>query len=834
MDTTMKTNFLSVVLVLATATIFASTQTQLTQDKPWRIYVLGAAMNTSDDNHAIENDYYYPDYPQSNLIYTSDSQTTSGKSVVWISGLGGDGLGTVSGNSVGEGFYYPYTNYENLLENDSIVLDWSGVGNEYQITHKWGSYWAWEGSDFVNHPFNGTNSPNWPRTISDYVSNEHCSVADPQPPFWEYLKYTSNVGPVLRQITRTGTYQRYAQAVWHVQTGGKAMPGRQNLWQFSGGAQEVLDKRGTPPWSFVPTREITNKTQIVLGSLGHLKADGTLWLVLPDNLDKDITPTVTGMDFYKFSVGGQKYNISAPNVAVDMNRNGSIDFNGSDVTSVTNPYCFWLNNNHDGYGTIGGDSVQVDLGGNDDMSSSTISCTRDLEDYTRLGIRLNNVEQKLLTNGTVVVKLESEPQIQIFRATGGNSTAYLTDSNTAQQQISAPFNQALGSVGSYQFPPSFWTNFPTAYFLFDGISGGKGNMKVSLYASDERGTLTKFSESDPTYVNLQDVKKMYDTWTLNNPSTSTASGSSVYNSSSPQTGQYILFVHGWNMTSDDKDHFANTAYKRLWWQGYKGRFGAFDWPTLTGLTTYDSSEYNAWKSATALANKLSDLDTQYTNNVYLFAHSMGNVVAGEALRLNNTNGNGVQAYVACQAAVPAHAYDTQTADWTPIFGSTYDTPDDFANYPPTHANYFNNVTSGGSRANFYNTNDYALGWWVTNQRTKPDNATAPAYHWVTPSSTHPSGYYRQISTFETDLYYPTNAYEIFAYGVQSPCYALGATPNVGGFGNVNLSGIWNYDPFTSNPNSKFSDHCWHSAEFYFSTVEQSGWWSSLKNSLFNH
>ena len=821
----MKTFFLSVGLMLLAVTAFGTTQTQSSQDKPWRVYMLAGTMNTSDNNHSVEYDlcYFY-----SNNCWASDSQTVSSKSVAWVNGLAGGGSGTSLNNSIFQDFYDYYTNYDNTFENDAINLDWSGQGNEYQTFHKWGS-------DYGN-PYDYPNwwPLNWGRTISSYADNEHCDVTDSaRPPFWTYLEYTSNLGPVLRQVTTTEKYQRYAQSVWHVQTGGKAIPGRKSLWQFSGGAREVLDKRATPPWSYVPMNEVTNKTQIVLGSLGHLKANGTLWLVLPDNTDKDITPTIAGMDFYKFSVGGQKYNIPNPNVAVDMNRDGNIDFTGSDVTYATNPYCFWLNNNHDGYSTIGGDSVQVDLGGNADASSGVISCTRDLEDYTRLGIQLTGIDRSLLTNGTVVVKLESGPQIQIFPAAAGNSTVYLTDSNTAQRQISAPYNQALGSAGLYQFPPSFWTNSLTVYFLFDGVSGGAGNLKVSLYAADEQGTLTKFAESDPTYLNLQDVKGMYDTWTLSDPTSSAASGSSVYTSSSPQTSQYLLFVHGWNMTSDAKDQFANTAYKRLWWQGYKGRFGAFDWPTETGWTTYDPSEYIAWQSATALKNKLADLNAQYTNNVYLFAHSMGNVVAGEALKLNNTNGNGVRAYVACQGAISAHAYDVHTADWTPIFGS-YNTPDDFASYPPTHTNYFNNVSSGGSRANFYNTNDYALGWWVTGQRSKPDNATAPAYHWVTPSSTHPSGYYKQISTFETDLYYPTNAYEIFAYCVQSPCYALGATPNVGGFGNVNLSGVWGYDPFTSNPNSKYSDHCWHSAEFYFSTIEQSGWWSNLKNSLFNH
>ena len=44
------------------------------------------------------------------------------------------------------------------------------------------------------------------------------------------------------------------------------------------------------------------------------------------------------------------------------------------------------------------------------------------------------------------------------------------------------------------------------------------------------------------------------------------------------------------------------------------------------------SEYIALKSAAALEDRLKLLHQQYGANVYLFAHSHGNVVVGEALR----------------------------------------------------------------------------------------------------------------------------------------------------------------------------------------------------------
>ena len=40
-----------------------------------------------------------------------------------------------------------------------------------------------------------------------------------------------------------------------------------------------------------------------------------------------------------------------------------------------------------------------------------------------------------------------------------------------------------------------------------------------------------------------------------------------------ETKQYIVFVHGWNMSYEGSQNFAETMFKRLWQRGYKGRFG---------------------------------------------------------------------------------------------------------------------------------------------------------------------------------------------------------------------------------------------------------------------
>jgi hypothetical protein len=94
-------------------------------------------------------------------------------------------------------------------------------------------------------------------------------------------------------------------------------------------------------------------------------------------------------------------------------------------------------------------------------------------------------------------------------------------------------------------------------------------------------------------IQIQDIKQMYERWTVGDAPGSTPMSNAVpaednfspgypaqsfqysYDPAYDTNDTYILFVHGYNMESWDKDRFAETAYKRLYWQGYQGRFGSF-------------------------------------------------------------------------------------------------------------------------------------------------------------------------------------------------------------------------------------------------------------------
>lgn len=111
-----------------------------------------------------------------------------------------------------------------------------------------------------------------------------------------------------------------------------------------------------------------------------------------------------------------------------------------------------------------------------------------------------------------------------------------------------------------------------------------------------------------------------------------------------------VFVHGWNVpgevNNDWKAAFAETMFKRLYWQGYRGEFVSFDWPTFANEegpdwpifgeganNTYNPSDFQAYRSARALRDILEDYrNPSNLQPLHLLVHSMGNIVASEALR----------------------------------------------------------------------------------------------------------------------------------------------------------------------------------------------------------
>jgi pimeloyl-ACP methyl ester carboxylesterase len=327
-----------------------------------------------------------------------------------------------------------------------------------------------------------------------------------------------------------------------------------------------------------------------------------------------------------------------------------------------------------------------------------------------------------------------------------------------------------------------------------------------------------------------------------------------YEASQDTNTPYILFVHGWNMNAEDKDRFAETAFKRLYWQGYHGRFGIFRWPTdydfngtlidaILQPHNFDGSENQAWNSAPGLLHKLQDLNVKYPGHVYVLAHSMGNVVTGEALRLAAQQGLGqiVNTYVASQAAIPAHVYDASVTspyliDYT-YFAHGYPAP----GHPLTPNIYGNRLTNTvaavGRKVSFYNINDYALknSAWCWDQEHKPDTFLGSGQYLYAGSTNDPPpwNHFEYDYTFGGVRYFDivnsvTDLYDVLAYAANPYSTALGATPGITNIVNVNLANasgsMW---PSPDPLNNNYRAHFWHSAQFRGDCWMEWNYWNTL-------
>jgi hypothetical protein len=590
----------------------------------------------------------------------------------------------------------------------------------------------------------------------------------------------------------------------------------------------------------MPPEWLQIREQTLVNS-GITNDDGSVWgetlVSAPAGVNVDVTPVATqyyNYNDYTFDVKATELDLQ---LAVDANRDGNIMFDATDQTTVGQPYRFWVNNDHDGYDSSIDDYDDLDPSTGSDADNTSISCTRDLEDYARLWINTQGITEEL-QSGTFRLALEWKntigyPGIRIFPAVETDGGAlYLTDESTAQSQTNAPYRNCLngGGVdelqGSVPFfiPTNVWANLssdqPVAHLLFDAVSRGSGQLVIAIYKNDG---VTKVAECpQPLYLKLQDLKEMYERYTVGeDPTVAPATTANVvadpysYDTTIPADNNYILFVHGWNLPTWEKDAFAETAFKRLYWQGYKGHFGEFRWPTgygfsgiinvITDAHNYDNSESNAWASATGLFNKLADLNSQYPGHVNLIAHSMGNVVADEALKQAGSS-QLVNTYVAMQGAVPAHCYDPTTANRAAV-----NLPDFYAYYPTYDApSYFSGTAGAGNSINFYNEQDWALGYWGVDQNLKPDSGYL-----------YSANQFYRGTFFTTPLYFPTNTYEIFAYCDPAPCFALGAQANVGSvFAGNQL------DLFASPFN--FGDlHKGHSGEFNSDSMSRWSFWQQF-------
>ena len=502
---------------------------------------------------------------------------------------------------------------------------------------------------------------------------------------------------------------------------------------------------------------------------------------------------------------------------------------------------FWLNNDRDTkppFTAFDNPGSDVYSPTSPDFASPIINSMRDLEDYARLWI----CGVPALTNGAYQVSLSwtnisaGSPAIKLFRAAETNSggIGYLTDPSIALAQtaiyaIGTPFYQSIGTLCPGQpisFTPSSFTNGANKYLLFEGCTNGAGELVITITQN-----ATNVMAQTSAWLDLRDITTLYEQAHIEGvetqfpdmrTSTNVSTFKSDYALGEPpgETKQLIVFVHGWNDPLWLCANYAQTTFKRLYWQGYQGRFAALHWPTLVGPTTYNRSEFIALHSAHGVAAYFDWLQSRFPDySINVIGHSMGNVVMMETLRLHlATLTKVIDNYILTQAAEAAHCYDPSLPDYARFTDpSLAPTPDTYRGFPGAISNAVN-----GALINFFNTNDFALvrgslpiigevSWEKNQVSFKPDTGFGYSY-----STNFSAAYYNGVLV--------TDARELMPFVARPRSKAVGALDGVRGMiqGEVDLTGRFGFGRTMAE----------HSAQFNWTIQQVHGYYEQILTELF--
>jgi hypothetical protein len=295
---------------------------------------------------------------------------------------------------------------------------------------------------------------------------------------------------------------------------------------------------------------------------------------------------------------------------------------------------------------------------------------------------------------------------------------------------------------------------------------------------------------------------------------------------------------------------------------------------------YARSEMKAYLSAEALRNVLVSLDQTYGyDHVNLLAHSMGNVVVSEALRLQAVIPNApklAHVYAASQSAVAAEEFDsgalTQNWLWDKIrlVPNAGGQPNIYQQSPIDDGHpYFSSINHVTDYlVNFYNPVDYAtqssIFTWTLAQAAKPHNSTGipltdlagllnvggtPTIttkmtyelngsiltitrEWIYKSWAlyilHPG---KQVTGRVFNLSIDIERYEALAFAMAARSVALGATPIVGTFdkappranGETEAPNLWSQVAIAGTSAAMWD----HSYQFNGGIQTRHTYWSTL-------
>ncbi|MCQ2394060.1 MAG: hypothetical protein MJ249_07200, partial [Kiritimatiellae bacterium] len=357
-------------------------------------------------------------------------------------------------------------------------------------------------------------------------------------------------------------------------------------------------------------------------------------------------------------------------------------------------------------------------------SDRTVYCFRDLEDFDRLHVKMGS--ELVDCGGTLAVEVrmdsvgkpgEGVPAVNLFEAVG-EDLFYLRhgkeDWGTERGRLEAQMKKTRLATadGGKNWNRLEFENYITFIngrlcFLYEGKTCGKGILRIRVRVGD-----LVLAESS-LRMDIHKVDDLVDTYEI--PETTATNSADIDEFQLTVDGvegrrakaeipgttdkDLVLLTLGWNVAPFEKLAWRDTVFKRLFWQGYRGRVGTLIWPTTYGFNVdfgscvkadfrscadldfkrcfkggvvdwevfgrsvksladapnYDRGEHRAWLSGVRAAEYFSKEIPKFSHVTFL-VHSQGNILMGEMLRRLPLDVKGKITYIALQGAVSAQLY----------------------------------------------------------------------------------------------------------------------------------------------------------------------------------
>jgi hypothetical protein len=287
--------------------------------------------------------------------------------------------------------------------------------------------------------------------------------------------------------------------------------------------------------------------------------------------------------------------------------------------------------------------------------------------------------QLLLSQGFKFhLETSSSKQFWVYRAVSpaNNRRAFLQSETdgTAQKNQTAIFGNVVTGLTA-----------GTNEFVFKMLGSGTEQIKLSLLAEDKGGNKIAVDSVRLTFTDSTNYWLFVSTRgnpidNFNYPIddgqfvsiTRYPSAQVLGGTRDPAKTNHVIWVHGYNVSEDAARNTYNEMHRRLYWLGFRGNFVGLTWHSnegqLLGIPidlAFDTEVQNAFQTSPSVWRFLRD-DVRVgwgvpADNVNLVAHSLGNLVVFDALRLHRRLGAGhlVRNAIGFESATWPEAYRKQ-------------------------------------------------------------------------------------------------------------------------------------------------------------------------------